>query len=65
MDYQNITLVLYIYQLFFGIVITSIVFAKVGAKLAYQLPSEALKIYFSLLLLGIGIYFIWKNILFF
>lgn len=50
---------------FFGIVITSIVFAKVGAKLAYQLPSEALKIYFSLLLLGIGIYFIWKNILFF
>jgi uncharacterized membrane protein YfcA len=37
---------------FFGIVITSTVFAKVGAKLAYQLPSEALKIYFSLLLLG-------------
>lgn len=32
---------------FFGIIITSIVFAKVGAKLAYQLPSKALKMYFS------------------
>ena len=49
---------------FFGIVITSVFFAKVGAKLAYRLPSKALKAYFSLFLLAIGIYFIWANILF-
>jgi uncharacterized membrane protein YfcA len=50
---------------FFGIIIASIFFAKVGAKLAYQLPSEILKRYFSLLLLLIGIHFIWKNTMLF
>ena len=50
---------------FFGIIISSIAFAKLGAKIAHQLPSKSLKLYFSLLLLGIGIYFVWENILFF
>ena len=49
---------------FFGIVTTSVFFAKVGAKLAYRLPSKALKACFSLFLLAIGVYFIWTNILF-
>jgi uncharacterized membrane protein YfcA len=46
---------------FFGIIFASALFAKVGAKLAHQLPAKALKKYFSLLLLAIGVYFIWQN----
>ena len=50
---------------FFGIIVASVFFAKVGARLAYQLPSEILKKCFSLLLLLIGIHFIWKNTMIF
>jgi len=46
---------------FFGIIFASALFAKVGAKLAHQLPSKLLKKYFLLFLLSIGIYFIWQN----
>ncbi|NQZ90718.1 MAG: sulfite exporter TauE/SafE family protein [Moritella sp.] len=49
----------YIYlPAFFGIIITSTVFAKQGAKLAHSLPSHILKRYFALLLLGVGSKFI-------
>jgi len=49
----------YIYlPAFFGIIITSTVFAKQGAKLAHSLPSHVLKRYFALLLLAVGSKFI-------
>ena len=49
----------YIYlPAFFGIIITSTVFAKQGAKLAHSLPSHILKRYFALLLLGVATKFI-------
>jgi uncharacterized membrane protein YfcA len=49
----------YIYlPAFFGIIITSTVFAKQGAKLAHRLPSHVLKRYFALLLLAVGSKFI-------
>lgn len=49
----------YIYlPAFFGIILTSTVFAKQGAKLAHSLPSHILKRYFALLLLAVSIKFI-------
>ena len=44
-----------------GIVCTSALFAKVGAKLAHQLPGDWLRKGFALLLLIIGARFIWYN----
>ncbi|OOV87070.1 sulfite exporter TauE/SafE family protein [Oceanospirillum linum] len=43
---------------FIGIVSTSVIFAKVGAKLAHSLPSDTLKRIFAVLLLLIGIRFL-------
>jgi len=43
---------------FIGIVSTSVIFAKVGAKLAHSLPSDTLKRIFAILLLLIGIRFL-------
>ncbi len=49
----------YIYlPAFFGIIITSTLFAKQGAKLAHFLPSHVLKRYFAILLLCVGVKFI-------
>ncbi|MFT5880000.1 MAG: putative membrane protein YfcA [Moritella sp.] len=49
----------YIYlPAFFGIIITSTLFAKQGAKLAHLLPSHVLKRYFAILLLCVAIKFI-------
>lgn len=50
----------YIYlPAFFGIVVMSTVMAPVGAKLAYKLPTETLKRYFSVLLFVVAIKLIW------
>ena len=46
---------------FVGIVIASAPFAKLGAKLAHQLPGHLLRRGFALLLLIIGVRFIWRN----
>ena len=46
---------------FVGIVIASTVFAKMGARFAHQLPSDLLKKGFSVLLLVIGLRFVWRN----
>ena len=43
---------------FFGIVITSTLFARLGAKLAHRLPAETLKRIFAVLLLLVGMKFI-------
>ncbi|MEH6627482.1 MAG: sulfite exporter TauE/SafE family protein [Motiliproteus sp.] len=43
---------------FFGIVLTSAWFAKVGAKLAHKLPADQLKRFFALLLFAVGIKFL-------
>ncbi len=43
---------------FFGIVLTSTLFARLGAKLAHRLPAETLKRIFAVLLLLVGIKFI-------
>jgi len=49
----------YIYlPAFFGIILTSTVFAKQGARLAHALPSHILRRYFALLLLAVSIKFI-------
>lgn len=49
----------YIYlPAFFGIIVTSTIFAKLGAKLAHSLPSYLLKRYFALLLLCVSAKFI-------
>lgn len=48
---------------FLGIVLTSIPFAKVGVQLAHRLPAELLKKGFALLLLFIGLRFIWNNVM--
>lgn len=47
---------------FLGIVITSSVMAKVGAKLAHSLSPDILKKLFGLLLFLIGLRFLWANI---
>ncbi|MDX2464248.1 MAG: sulfite exporter TauE/SafE family protein [Porticoccus sp.] len=46
---------------FVGIVIASTVFAKMGARFAHQLPSDLLKKGFAVLLLVIGLRFVWRN----
>lgn len=43
---------------FLGIVITSVYFARVGAKLAHKLPADVLKRIFALLLLVVGCRFL-------
>ncbi len=43
---------------FLGIVVTSVFFAKIGAKLAHRLSSVILKRIFAVLLLGVGIKFL-------
>lgn len=49
----------YIYwPAFIGIVSTSVIFAKVGAKLAHRLPPLVLKRIFALLLVGVGLKFL-------
>ncbi|WP_444891266.1 sulfite exporter TauE/SafE family protein [Microbulbifer sp. DLAB2-AA] len=52
----------YIYwPAFLGIVLTSVLFAKLGANLAHKISSKRLKLCFALLLCIIGIRFIWQN----
>ncbi len=43
---------------FFGIILTSALFAKFGAKLAHKLPADRLKRFFALLLFAVGIKFL-------
>lgn len=53
----------YIYlPAFFGIVITSMPFAKVGAKLAHKLPAATLKKIFALFLVVVSIRLLFSNI---
>ena len=47
----------------FGIVITSSIFAKVGAKLAHRLPGLVLKRIFAVFLLCVGVRFLLTNLL--
>lgn len=47
---------------FIGIVVTSTVFARWGARLAHRLPGELLSKGFALLLFVIGVRFVWRNI---
>ena len=50
----------YIYlPAFLGIVVTSTLMAPVGARLAYKLPTETLKRYFSVLLFIVAIKLVW------
>ncbi|XZZ71683.1 sulfite exporter TauE/SafE family protein [Microbulbifer sp. JMSA008] len=52
----------YIYwPAFLGIVLTSVLFAKLGANLAHKISAKRLKLCFALLLCIIGIRFIWQN----
>jgi uncharacterized membrane protein YfcA len=54
----------YIYlPAFLGIVLTSTLFAKVGAKLAHSLPAPVLKRVFSVFLLCVGLRFLLTNLL--
>jgi uncharacterized membrane protein YfcA len=46
---------------FLGIILASTVLARVGARLAHRLPGEILRRSFALLLLVIGVRFIWRN----
>ncbi|MGB0467276.1 MAG: sulfite exporter TauE/SafE family protein [Pontibacterium sp.] len=48
---------------FVGIVITSSLFAKVGAKLAHRLPALVLKRVFAVFLLVVGLYLMSRNLL--
>jgi uncharacterized membrane protein YfcA len=41
-----------------GIAITSMFFARVGARLAHRLPADVLKRLFALLLLCVGVSFL-------
>ncbi|MCP5160976.1 MAG: sulfite exporter TauE/SafE family protein [Hahellaceae bacterium] len=43
-----------------GIILTSVIFARLGARLAHRLPPEKLKKLFALLLLVVGLQFILK-----
>jgi|TARA_R110000823_G_scaffold171782_1_gene304324 uncharacterized membrane protein YfcA len=47
---------------FFGIIVASTIFARVGARAAHRLPGEILRRSFALLLLIIGVRFIWRNL---
>lgn len=47
---------------FLGIIIASTIFARVGARLAHRLPGDILRRSFSLLLLIIGVRFVWRNL---
>ena len=49
---------------FVGIVLSSTVFARLGAKLAHRLPGDLLRKAFSVLLLLIGARFVWRNVAF-
>jgi uncharacterized protein len=46
---------------FIGVVCASAFSAKWGAKLAHQLPANILRIGFAILLLVVGVRFIWRN----
>ncbi len=46
-----------------GIVLTSAIFAKVGAKLAHRLPAHVLKRIFAVFLLCVGLRFLLSNLL--
>jgi hypothetical protein len=49
----------YIYlPAFFGIILTSAFFARIGGRLAHRLPATLLKRVFALLLLGVGLRFL-------
>lgn len=46
---------------FFGIVITSVPFARVGARLAHALPAKVLRLAFAALLAIVGLRFLlWR-----
>lgn len=47
---------------FIGIIVSSTVFARVGARLAHRLPGLLLSRGFALLLIIIGVRFVWRNI---
>ncbi len=44
---------------FFGIILTSIVFARQGARLAHNIPPDRLQKYFAVFLIIIGAKFLW------
>lgn len=44
-----------------GVVVASVYFAKVGAKLAHRIPSEKLRSLFAVLLLLVGVRFLWSS----
>jgi uncharacterized membrane protein YfcA len=46
-----------------GIVITSTPFARIGAKLAHRLDERRLKQFFAIIILMLGVRFIWLNTL--
>jgi uncharacterized membrane protein YfcA len=46
---------------FVGISVTSLVFARLGARLAHHLPAETLKKLFACLLVAVGISFVWGH----
>ena len=43
---------------FFGIVVTSVPFARVGVRLAHVLPAHVLRLCFALLLAVVGLRFV-------
>ncbi|MCB2426835.1 sulfite exporter TauE/SafE family protein [Methylophaga pinxianii] len=45
------------WQAFFGIIATSIIFAQIGARIAKKIPSHWLRRMFSLLLIGVALFF--------
>ncbi|WP_444913918.1 sulfite exporter TauE/SafE family protein [Microbulbifer sp. TRSA007] len=52
----------YIYwPAFVGIVLTSVLFARLGASVAHRISAKRLKLCFALLLCIIGVRFIWQN----
>jgi hypothetical protein len=46
---------------FIGISATSLIFARLGARLAHRLPAEVLKKLFACLLVAVGISFVWGH----
>jgi len=46
---------------FIGIIVSSTIFARIGARLAHRVPGEWLRKGFALLLFVIGVRFVWHN----
>ncbi|WP_461518102.1 sulfite exporter TauE/SafE family protein [Porticoccus sp.] len=46
---------------FIGIIVSSTIFARIGARLAHRVPGEWLSKGFALLLFVIGVRFVWRN----